>query len=87
MDAPPPLPCRRTQCADPHFIDPSLAAAALRATPAALLRDLHTFDFLFESLVLRDLRVFAQANAMTVRNFRDNTGLEVDAVVTSDTGA
>ena len=70
-----------------YFIDPSLAAAALRATPAALLRDLHTFGFLFESLVLRDLRVFAQANDMTVRNFRDNTGLEVDAVVTSDTGA
>jgi predicted AAA+ superfamily ATPase len=43
-----------------HFTDPSLAVAALRATPEALLKDLNTFGYLFESLVVRDLRVYAQ---------------------------
>jgi hypothetical protein len=64
-----------------HFADPSLAVAALRATPQHLLRDLNLFGLLFESLVVRDLRVHAQAMEGTVYQYRDNTGLEVDAVV------
>src|SRR5664280_2102089 len=44
-----------------HFADPSLAVAALRATPGRLLDDMNLFGFLFESLVIRDLRVYAQA--------------------------
>src|SRR5262249_43821350 len=44
-----------------HFVDPSLAAAALRATPDALLADLNTFGLLFASLVVRDLRIYGQA--------------------------
>jgi uncharacterized protein len=64
-----------------HFVDPSLAAAALRATPARLLADLNTLGLLFESLVVRDLRVYAQASDATVLHYRDNTGLEVDALV------
>ena len=69
-----------------HFVDPSLAVAALRATPERLLRDLNLFGFLFESLVVRDLRVHAQAADARVLQYRDNTGLEVDAVVEAADG-
>ena len=64
-----------------HFADPSLACAALRATPDRLLADLNALGLLFESLVVRDLRVYAQAADATVLHYRDNTGLEVDAIV------
>lgn len=64
-----------------HFVDPSLAAAALRAEPDALLNDLETFGLLFESLAIRDLRVYAQALGGGVYHYRDDSGLEVDAVV------
>lgn len=64
-----------------HFVDPSLAVAALSATPEHLLRDFEWFGLLFESMVVRDLRVYAQAAGATVHHYRDNTGLEVDAVV------
>lgn len=64
-----------------HFVDPSLAVAALRATPERLLEDLNLLGLLFESLVVRDLRIHAQAADATVLQYRDNTGLEVDAVV------
>jgi predicted AAA+ superfamily ATPase len=64
-----------------HFVDPSLAAAALGADPVALLRDLNLLGFLFESLVVRDLRIYAQPERGEVRQFRDNKGLEVDAIV------
>jgi predicted AAA+ superfamily ATPase len=69
-----------------HFVDPSLAAAALRATPERLLSDLNLFGLLFESLVVRDLRVYAQAADSTVLHYRDNTGLEVDAIVEAADG-
>jgi uncharacterized protein len=69
-----------------HFVDPSLAAAALGADTAALLRDLKLLGFLFESLVVRDLRIYAQVDRGEVRQFRDNKGLEVDAVVVSPDG-
>jgi uncharacterized protein len=67
-----------------HFTDPSLAAAALRASPSALLGDLNAFGLLFESLVIRDLRVYAQPLDGEVFHYRDQSGLEVDAIV--DTG-
>jgi predicted AAA+ superfamily ATPase len=66
-----------------HFVDPSLAAAALGANSTALLRDLNLLGFLFESLVVRDLRIYSQPERGEVRQFRDNKGLEVDAVVVS----
>jgi hypothetical protein len=69
-----------------HFVDPSLAVAALRGTPDHLLRDLRLFGFLFESLVVRDLRVYAQANDAVVLHYRDNTDLEVDALVQAANG-
>jgi len=64
-----------------HFVDPALAAAALGLLPEALLADLNYMGLLFESLVIRDLRVYAQPLRATVRHYRDNTGLEVDAIV------
>jgi uncharacterized protein len=69
-----------------HFVDPSLAAAALGADPAALLRDLNLFGFLFESLVVRDLRIYSQPLRGEVRQFRDNKGLEIDAIIESNAG-
>ena len=69
-----------------HFVDPSLAVAALAAGPAHLLADFRWFGFLFESLVVRDLRVYAQATGGLVHHYRDNTGLEVDAVVDAGPG-
>ncbi len=69
-----------------HFVDPSLAVAALRGTPERLLKDLDLLGFLFESLVIRDLRVYAQAADAQVLQYRDNTGLEVDAIVESADG-
>ena len=69
-----------------HFTDPSLAVAALRATPERLMADLEYFGFLFESLVVRDLRVYAQANDAEVFHYREKGGLEVDAIVEADDG-
>lgn len=70
-----------------HFVDPSLAVAALDASPERLLRDLKTLGFLFESLVIRDLRIYAQASDARVLQFRDAGGLEVDAIVETRSGA
>lgn len=64
-----------------HYVDPSLAAAALGASPATLLDDPRTLGFLFESLAVRDLRVYAEAMGATVCHYRDERGLEVDAIV------
>lgn len=64
-----------------QFVDPSLAVASLRTSPEGLLKDMNMLGFLFESLVVRDLRVYAQAVDAQVLQYRDNTGLEVDAVI------
>jgi len=69
-----------------HFVDPSIAAAALGAGPNHLLRDFSWFGILFESMVIRDLRVYAQAMGASVAHYRDDTGLEVDAVVDAGPG-
>jgi predicted AAA+ superfamily ATPase len=64
-----------------HFVDPSLAVAALGAGPDRLLGDLNLLGLLFESLVIRDLRVLAQPLDGQVLHYRDNYGVEADAVV------
>ena len=69
-----------------HFVDPSLAVAALRATPGRLTADLEFLGLLFESLVVRDLRVQAQAADAQVFHYREKDGLEVDAVVEAADG-
>ena len=64
-----------------HFADPSLAAAMLRATPERLLSDHTAFGQLFESLAVRDLRIYCQAERAEVFHYRDSTGLEADAII------
>lgn len=64
-----------------QLVDPSLAAAALGADRGRLLGDPETLGLLFESLCVRDLRVYAQPLRATLSHYRDNTGLEVDAVL------
>ena len=64
-----------------YFADPSIAAAALGIGPQDLVADLKTFGFLFETLCVRDLRVFADAMNGMVYHYRDKDGLECDAVI------
>lgn len=65
-----------------HLADPSLAVAALGATPERLLGpEIELVGFLFESQVVHDLRVYAEPHRAGVRFYRDNKGLEVDAVL------
>lgn len=69
-----------------HFVDPSLAVAALGAGPDRLLSDLNTLGFLFESLCVRDLRVYAEAVGGNVYHYRDSSGLEIDCIVETPAG-
>ena len=61
--------------------DPSVAAAALGTKPDYLLKDFKTFGFLFESLVVRDLKVYSSALGGRLSYYRDRYGLEADAVL------
>lgn len=70
-----------------HLADPSLAVAALGATPERLLgTEIELVGFLFESQAIHDLRVYAQVHRADVRFYRDNKGLEVDAVIEAADG-
>ncbi len=64
-----------------YFIDPSIAASALAIGPNDLMYDMKTFGLFFESLAVRDLRVYADALSGNVFHFRNATGLECDAVL------
>lgn len=69
-----------------HFSDVALAVASLGLGKEALINDLKLTGFLFESLVVHDLRVYAQANDAKVYHYYDSTGLEVDAIVQKYSG-
>lgn len=69
-----------------HFVDPSLAAAAIDASPGMLLEDLPTLGLLFESLCVRDLRVYLEAMRGELYHYHDMTGLEADAVAVAPDG-
>lgn len=69
-----------------HYSDVALAIASLGIGKEALLNDLKLTGFLFESLVVHDLRVYAQANDAKVYHYNDSTGLEVDAIVQKNSG-
>lgn len=64
-----------------YFVDPSIATAALGLGPDDLIDDLNTMGFLFETMCVRDLRVFAEALNGKVYHYRDKSGLECDAVI------
>lgn len=69
-----------------HFVDPSIATAALGVHPTDLLNDFRTMGLLFESLCIRDLRVYADDLDGTVYHYRDSDHLECDAVVHLENG-
>jgi predicted AAA+ superfamily ATPase len=64
-----------------RYCDPSIAAALLGLTPDTLLVDFPTFGLLFESLCVRDLRVYAEASGGSVFHYRDARNLECDAII------
>jgi len=79
-------PVRLRQSPKRIMCDPSLAAAGMRATSSSLLADRKTLGLLFENLCLKDLSVYAQTNSAEVYHYRDETGLEVDAIIVADDG-
>ena len=69
-----------------HFTDPSIGAAALGITPEGIFKDITTFGLLFESLVVHDLRVYADTIGARVYKYRDAKKREADAVIHFDDG-
>ncbi len=70
-----------------HFIDPSIGAAALGINPEGIFKDITTFGFLFESLVVHDLRVYADTIGAHVYKYRDSKRREADAVIQFNDGS
>lgn len=70
-----------------HFVDPSIGTAVLRLGPKDLTNDLQTFGLFFEDLVVRDLRVYAEALDGELYHYRDSSGLECDAVLHRHNGS
>lgn len=64
-----------------YYTDPSIATAVLGLGPVDLINDLNTFGLVFETLCIRDLRVYAEALSGSIYHYRDKNGLECDAVV------
>ena len=79
-------PARIKQSPKRHFCDPSIAAALLGASEKMLLRDLRTFGFLFESLAIRDLQIYAESIDAKLYHYQDYDGREIDAVIQFDDG-
>lgn len=79
-------PARVKQTPKRRFCDPSIAAALLGATPRMLMHDLRTFGFLFESLAVRDLEIYAEAAGARLFHYQDYDGGEIDAVIQSPDG-
>ncbi len=70
-----------------HFTDPSIGAAALGITPEGIFKDITTFGLLFESLVVHDLRVYADTIGARVYKYRDSKRREADAVLQFNDGS
>ncbi|MDD3842498.1 MAG: DUF4143 domain-containing protein [Candidatus Izemoplasmatales bacterium] len=70
-----------------HFVDPSIATAAMGISPNDLLSDFHTMGLVFESLCIRDLRVYADALEGQVFHYRDRSNLECDAIIHLNNGS
>lgn len=70
-----------------HFVDTSIACRALGAGPEDLLNDLKSFGLFFEDMAVRDLRIYSDVLGGEVRHYRDNAGLECDAVIHLENGS
>ena len=70
-----------------YFTDPSIAIAALGATPGVLANDLRSFGYFFETLAVRDLRVYMDAEMGDVAHYHDSLGLECDVVLLARDGS
>ena len=69
-----------------HFVDTSIACRSLGISPDDLMQDLESFGLFFEDMAVRDLRIYADTLGGEVRHYRDNAGLECDAVVHLEDG-
>ena len=69
-----------------HFCDPSIACALLNASPDKLLNDLETLGLLFEALVERDLRIYAESFEASLYHYQDYNNNEIDAAIEMDDG-
>ena len=69
-----------------HFVDTSIATAALGISPADLLNDLESFGLFFEDMAVRDLKIYSDLIDGEVKHYRDSSGLECDAVIHLENG-
>lgn len=69
-----------------HFVDTSIAVAVLGITPDDLMNDFNSFGLFFEDMVVRDLVIYASYLGATIKHYRDNSGLECDAIVHFENG-
>lgn len=69
-----------------EFIDPSIAVASLNLSPKLLIQDLNTFGFIFETLCIRDLKVYSTNIGGEISYYHDKYGLEADCVLHLDDG-
>ncbi len=69
-----------------HFVDTSIACQSLGISPNDLLNDLHSFGFFFEDFAVRDLRIYSDSLGGALMHYRDNAGLECDAIIHLENG-
>ena len=69
-----------------YFVDPSIATAILEMKPNDLIQDLNTFGFLFETLCMRDLKIYTQSYGGNITFYRDEKDNEVDAIFRTSSG-
>ena len=69
-----------------HFIDTSVATAALKINPADLLNDIRSFGYFFEDFAVRDLSVYAESIGGELKHYRDSSGQEADAIIETENG-
>ena len=69
-----------------YFVDPSIGTAILEISPADLIKDLKTFGFMFESLCIRDLKIYTQIYGSEISFYRDEKDFEVDAIIRTPNG-
>lgn len=69
-----------------YFVDSSIATAVLEMKPSDLINDLNTFGFIFESLCIRDLKIYTQSYGGDITFYRDEKNFEVDAILRTSNG-